>query len=333
MAAARPLGFIGLGIMGGNMARRLLDAGETLVVWNRTASKGDALAAEYGTERVVVAAAPSEVVELVGVDGMTFSMLSTPSVSRAVFRRADGTGTCDGLERVGGARTTLIDCATLEERDMVDFAAHVTAAGARFLEAPVSGSKVPAATGQLVFLAAGDRAAFEDAAPRLAAMGKASLFLGEAVGRGTRMKLAVNMTMGTMMASLAEGIALAHRLELDPRAFVDVLGMGAMASPLVAAKGANICAVDGAQRDHAPHFPLKHAQKDVAFALRAFASAPAAPAAAAAPSTDGARSPAAALPLATATDALMRAAMELDGGALADADFSALSEALLRRPR
>ena len=132
----------------------------------------------------------------------------------------------------------LVDCGTFEVKDMVginvdrhthisplyanvhtrlsfhfhllqhEFAKAIEGKGGRFLEAPVSGSKVPAEQGQLIFLSAGDKALYEQVKPQLEVMGKAHYYFGP-TGKGTEMKLVVNMIMGSMMTSLCEGITLA----------------------------------------------------------------------------------------------------------------------------
>ena len=131
----------------------------------------------------------------------------------------------------------------------------------RFLEAPVSGSKGPAATGTLIFLCAGDKALFDEVSAALAAMGKASHFFGNEVGAGTRAKLVVNSLMGTMLAAFSEGLNLAESVGLDPSKMVEVIGQGAIASPMYGLKGPKMVA-----GDHAPNFPLKHSSKDMTLA-------------------------------------------------------------------
>jgi len=101
-------------------------------------------------------------------------MLSTPDAVKSVYEM-DG-----GILAGVAAGKQLVDCATLAPEDMARLSAQVVERGGRFLEAPVTGSKVPARDGQLVFLTAGDEALFHTAQRDLAAMGKASLFLGEA---------------------------------------------------------------------------------------------------------------------------------------------------------
>lgn len=257
--ATSGVGFVGLGIMGEGMAARLLSQGiagtpdKPLVVWNRTPSKCVALVDQFPEYRIVIAPSPQQVVQVCDV---TYCMLSTPEASRAVFDAPDGVlaGTSAGK--------CIVDCATLAEADMQRMSAAVMAQGGRFLEAPVSGSKVPAAQGALVFLCAGDEALFgeiQDTALR--AMGKASHFFGSEVGAGTRAKLVVNSLMGTMLAAFGEGLALAEAVGLDPNKMVEVIGQGAVASPMFALKGPKMI-----QHDHAPNFPLKHAHKDMALA-------------------------------------------------------------------
>jgi 3-hydroxyisobutyrate dehydrogenase-like beta-hydroxyacid dehydrogenase len=131
-----------------------------------------------------------------------------------------------------------------------------------FLEAPVSGSKGPAATGQLIFLCAGSGDLFKEIVDSgLKAMGKASHFFGTEVGAGTRAKLVVNSLMGTMLAAFGEALALAESVGLDPSTMLEVIGQGAIQSPVFALKGPKMIA-----KDHAPNFPLKHAHKDMLLA-------------------------------------------------------------------
>ena len=148
------VGFIGLGHMGEGMSRRLLGAGKKLVVWNRSAGKSKALEAE-GKGAVSVAASPAAVVRACAV---TYVMLSEPMAVQAVYEMPDGI-----LAGVGKGKS-IVDCATLAVSDMERLSAQVIAKGGRFTEAPVSGSKVPAAQGQLIFLAAGDEGLYNERA-------------------------------------------------------------------------------------------------------------------------------------------------------------------------
>lgn len=249
-AAGPVVGFLGLGIMGQAMARNLLTSGKfaKVVVWNRTLSKCDQLVAEGA----VAAATPADVVQQCDI---TFAMLADPE---AAIKAALGAGgVVDGLSAGKG----YVDMSTVDEATSSEIAAAVAAKGGRFLEAPVSGSKKPAIDGQLIILAAGDEGLFKECATAFDIMGKRSLFLGS-VGAGARMKLVVNMTMGSMMAAFAEGMSLADKAGLKQDDLLDVLGLGAMANPMFAMKGPNLIT-----REYPPAFPLKHQQKDLRLAL------------------------------------------------------------------
>lgn len=224
-----------------------------LIIWNRTATKSAALKEKFPDKTIEIKASAQEVVQACGV---TYCMLSTPAAARAVFEAENGI--------LAGVSPTssIVDCATLAEEDMQRMSAAVVAKGGRFLEAPVSGSKGPAATGTLIFLCAGAEELFTEIKDTgLAAMGKASHFFGTDVGGGTRAKLVVNSLMGTMMAAYGEGLALSQAVGLDPAVMIEVIGQGAIASPMYKLKGPKMVA-----NDHAPNFPLKHASKDMTLA-------------------------------------------------------------------
>ena len=170
------VGFIGLGIMGEGMALRLLGAGRSLAVWNRSAAKADALK-QVHPGAVSVCASPAEVV---GACRVTYCMLSTPDAVKAVYEMEGGV-----LAGVAPGKR-IVDCATIAAADMQRLSAQVVAKGGRFLEAPVSGSKGPAHAGSLIFLCAGDEPLYAEIAADLGAMGKAAHFFG-AAGAGARM--------------------------------------------------------------------------------------------------------------------------------------------------
>lgn len=243
------VGFVGLGIMGQGMAARIASIAPLTSVWNRSTGKATAFVEVYSGD---VAVSPKQVVE---ESDIVFCMLSTPEAAESVYFADDGilAGVTEGK--------SIVDCATLSVSSMTKLAAAVTAAGGRFLEAPVSGSKVPAENGSLIFLAGGDREVFDAAKPFLDVMGKASHFLGD-VGAGTKMKLAINMTMGSMLAAMSEGMSLVESCGLSPTDYLTVLGQGACKSPVFDLKGPKM-----AEGVYDPHFPLKHAQKDMRLAL------------------------------------------------------------------
>ena len=250
------VGFIGIGIMGEGMAGCLLKDGVAgtdeapLVIWNRTSAKCSELASKYSDKKIIIKNSAKDVVEACSI---TYCMLSTPEASKAVFGAEDGVlaGVSEGK--------SIVDCATLAEADMQRMSAAVNEAGGRFLEAPVSGSKGPAAAGALIFLCAGNKELFDEILHSgLESMGKASHFFSTEVGAGTRAKLVVNSLMGTMLAAFGEGLALSQSLGLDPNTMIEVISQGAIASPMYGLKGPKMVV-----KDHAPNFPLKHAHKDM----------------------------------------------------------------------
>jgi glyoxylate/succinic semialdehyde reductase len=236
--------------MAGNLLKKLPHT--HMVVWNRSSDAAQALLATF-PKQVTVAASPADVVRQCST---TFSMLSTEEASAAVFDKPG-----DGLLAGVAAGRLVVDCATLSPARMQTMGQQVAARGGRFLEAPVSGSKMQAEGGQLIFLCGGDAADHQRVLPGLEAMGKANFLFGD-VGTGSQMKLVVNMIMGTMMSAFAEGLALCEASQLPRDKLLQVLELGAMANPMFKAKGPAMIA--GA---YPTAFPLKHAQKDMRLAL------------------------------------------------------------------
>ncbi len=208
------IGFIGLGIMGKGMAYNLVSKlpCETFMVWNRSMVACEELSAKF-PGKITIAKTPAEVIRACP---MTYSMLSTMEASEAVFD-LEGDGVIAGVTE----GRIIIDCATLSPERMQHISKQVAAKGGKFLEAPVSGSKVPAETGTLIFLCGGDADVYETALPGLEAMGKANFLLGD-VGAGSRMKLVVNMLMGTMMTAFSEGMSLCEKSDLPQDKLLEV---------------------------------------------------------------------------------------------------------------
>jgi 3-hydroxyisobutyrate dehydrogenase-like beta-hydroxyacid dehydrogenase len=139
-----------------------------------------------------VASSPADVIKECSI---TFAMLVDPAAAAAVVEGPDG------IASAMGPGKAYVDVSTVDEGTSKNIASMVTQAGGRFLEAPVSGSKKPAIDGQLIFLAGGDEGLFEECKEAFDIMGKESFYLGN-VGAGARMKLVVNMIMGSMLCAL-----------------------------------------------------------------------------------------------------------------------------------
>jgi len=242
-------GFLGLGIMGGAMAANLLKAGYDLTVWNRSEEKCRALV-ELGAHQ------GSDPATVVAACDVTFAMLADPQAAEVVC-----TGQRGVLEGMAPGKG-YVDVSTVDPGTAVRVGLEVTRKGGRFLEAPVSGSKKPAEDGTLVFLCGGDEDLFNEVRPLLEVMGKELFYLG-AAGRGARMKLVVNMIMGSMMTAFAEGLTLGEKAGLLPEEVLAVLDAGALANPMFRLKGPSM-----AEGRFPTAFPLKHMQKDMRLALQ-----------------------------------------------------------------
>ncbi|MFC7535094.1 NAD(P)-dependent oxidoreductase [Actinoplanes sp. GCM10030250] len=229
-------GFLGLGVMGQPMARNLARAGTDLIVWNRSPSSLDALAADgavVADSPAAVFAAASTVIMMLANDRVTDSVL-------------DG---CDVAGRV------VVNMGTAAPSYSAGLAARITAAGGDYVEAPVSGSRGPAAAGQLVVMLAGDDAAVSRVAPLLKPMCSSVVRCGPVPG-ALRMKLAVNTFLISMVTGLAEAFHFADRHGLDREVLLAALDAGPMASAVSGVKGRKL-----ADRD----FEVQAAARDVLY--------------------------------------------------------------------
>jgi len=279
---------IGLGLMGSGMARRLLGAGFPLAVYNRNPER----AAPLAEEGARVAASPREAAS--GAD-VVLSMVADDNASRAVWRGDQGA-------LAGAARgTVLVECSTLTVGWIEELAREASAAGCELLDAPVTGSRTHAASGELSFLVGGDAAALERARPVLAVMSRTIVHVG-ATGRGALLKLVNNFLCGVQAASLAEALALIERSGLDRAKALEVLTSGAPGSPLVKTLSARMTA-----RDYTPNFLVGLMAKDLTYAAE-----------------EGRRH---GVPLTTAVSALERYEEAIAGGR-GEEDFSVVIEPL-----
>ncbi|KAK4483032.1 hypothetical protein RD792_010208 [Penstemon davidsonii] len=242
------IGFLGLGIMGKAMSMNLLRHGFKLTVWNRTLSRCDELV-EHGA---TIGESPAAVIKKCKY---TIAMLSDPAAALSVVFEEGGV-----LELICAGKG-YIDMSTVDAETSSKISEAITSKGGNFLEAPVSGSKKPAEDGQLVILAAGEKALYEEILPAFDVLGKKSFYLGQ-VGNGAKMKLVVNMIMGSMMNAFSEGLVLTEKSGLNPQTLLDVLDLGAIANPMFKMKGPSMV-----QSSYSPAFPLKHQQKDMRLAL------------------------------------------------------------------
>ncbi|MES4891719.1 NAD(P)-dependent oxidoreductase [Streptomyces sp. NPDC096012] len=210
------VGFVGLGVMGRPMALRLAAAGVPLVVWNRTPERAEPL-------RAAGAEVADGVGEVFARADVVLLMLADEAATDTVL----GRGTPALAARVAGR--TVVHMGTTSPEYSRALQDDVRAAGGRYVEAPVSGSRVPAEQGQLVAMLAGEEAAVDAVRPLLAPMCRETFVCGPAPG-ALLMKLSVNLFLITLVTGLAEAFHFAEGQGLDRRLFLDVLDAGPMAS-------------------------------------------------------------------------------------------------------
>ncbi|MFF8593873.1 NAD(P)-dependent oxidoreductase [Streptomyces sp. NPDC015220] len=224
------VGFIGLGVMGQPMALRLVRSGTPLVVWNRTAARTAPLY-EAGAD---AAADPGEVFARADV---VLLMLADEHAVDTVL----GRGGPHFTARVAGR--TVVHMGTTSPAHSRALEADVRAAGGRYVEAPVSGSRVPAENGTLVAMLAGDERAVDTVRPLLAPLCQETFVCGDAPG-ALLMKLSVNLFLIALVTGLAEAHHFADRLGVDRTLFFDVLAASPMASPVSLMKAPKLLAED-----------------------------------------------------------------------------------------
>ena len=241
--------FLGLGIMGGGMTRRLLGAGVPLTVYNRNRAKAEALipAGAKVADSPRAAAAGADI----GI-----GMVSDDVVSRSLWLGESGA--------LAGARpgTILIESSTLTVDWVRELAAAAAARGCEFVDAPVTGSKVQAASGELNFYVGGSAAALEKIRPVLTPMSRSISHLGP-TGSGALLKLINNYLCAVEVAAFGEAVALIERSELDRTKALAVLMDGAAASGVTKTVVARMTAPD-----FTPNFMLKLMTKDIGYAIK-----------------------------------------------------------------
>jgi len=282
------IAFLGLGTMGGGMAARLLDTRGPIAVWNRHRAKADALAGRGAR----VADSPRDAAA--GAD-VVIAMVADDAASRRVWLADDGV--LAGIKR--GA--VVIESSTVSPPWIAELGQAATRAGGTLIDAPVTGSKTHAASGQLRFLVGGAAETLERVRPVLQAMSTEIVHVGP-LGSAARLKLINNVICAVQAVALAEGITLMERSGLDVAMGLSVLTNGAPGSPVVRAVGPRMTTPD-----YTVNFELNLMHKDVRYAI-----------------DEAARF---GVPMAAATAARESLANAIEAG-LGEKDFSAVIETL-----
>jgi 3-hydroxyisobutyrate dehydrogenase-like beta-hydroxyacid dehydrogenase len=242
------LGFIGLGVMGGQMVNRLLDKGHTVTGYNRTRQKANWLI-ERGMRW---ADSPREVAV---ASDITFAMVTHGGALASITEGPDGL-----LAGIGKGQT-FIDMSTVSPAVSRALADKVGAKGAEMVDAPVSGSVITLQEGKLSVMVGGSREAFDRVKPLLLDIGPKVTHVG-GNGVALSMKIAINLSLAVQMLAFSEGVLLAEKSGIPREVAVDVLVNSAVASPMIKYRGPFVL-----RQPEEAWFDVNMMQKDMLLAM------------------------------------------------------------------
>jgi 3-hydroxyisobutyrate dehydrogenase len=237
---------LGTGTMGAPMARNIAAAGHEVRAWNRSRGRAEPLTADG----VQVAGSPDEAAA--GAE-VVVTMLSDGDAVEAVAAELSFP------EDAVWAQMSTVGIEATER-----LLARAAGAGVPLVDAPVLGTKAPAEQGTLIVIASGDARARERCAPLFDAVGARTVALGEEPGASTRMKLVLNAWLVSLVEGLAESVALAEGLGVDPAGFLEIIDGGPLGPAYAKMKGTMMI-----ERSYEPSFSLALAAKDARLALDA----------------------------------------------------------------
>ena len=238
--------FLGLGIMGRAMAANLVKAGHEVAVWNRSAGRQ--------VEGARVAVSPAEAAR--GAEVVWMCVADTAAVERLLL-------SADGIEGELAPGMIVADSSTIAPSATRKFAERVRARGADYVDAPMTGSKVAAESGQLIFIAGGEEATLARLEPLFSAMGKKVIHMGP-TGSGESAKLGGNLMIALMFEGFAEALTLTSKLGVPRERFMELVNASMIRSGVSDYKAPFVL-----RRDFSPNFPLRLMHKDIHLMLDA----------------------------------------------------------------
>jgi 3-hydroxyisobutyrate dehydrogenase-like beta-hydroxyacid dehydrogenase len=242
------LGFVGLGVMGSRVVKRLLDAGHPVTGYNRTRSKAQWLldaGMAWGESPRAVAEASD----------VSFSMVTNTAALRRIHEGPDGL--LAGL----GAGKVYVDMSTVSPAFSQELAQQVAGRGAAMLDAPVSGSVITLEEGKISIMVGGDPVVFEKVKPVLLDIGPKVTHVGKN-GLAVTMKIATNLSLAVQMLAFSEGVLIAEKSGIKRETAVEVLLNSVIASPMVKYRGPFVL-----QMPDQAWFSVNMMQKDMNLAL------------------------------------------------------------------
>jgi len=243
------IGFIGLGLMGQPMSRRLLEAGYPLTVWNRTTDKAKSLLAAGAT----LGSSPRNVAQ---ASDVVITMVTDSAASEEVICGADGAlqGAKAGL--------ILIDMSSIAPEMSRSLAERARVKGVSMLDAPVTGNPKVAADGKLGIMVGGPSETFNSCLPLLEKMAAKVVYVG-LNGMGTTLKLINNLIMGVAIEAVAEALVLAVKAGIDPQKVIEITSVGGARTGAMETRGPRMI-----RREFSPHFSVNNMYKDLSTAIK-----------------------------------------------------------------
>jgi 3-hydroxyisobutyrate dehydrogenase-like beta-hydroxyacid dehydrogenase len=251
--ATAKLGFIGLGLMGSRLARRLHASGWNVGAWNRTAEPAN-VASEEGIPIAVSLAT------LAADCSVILSCLANDAAVRAVYL-SDG-----GVLQAAKPGSIVLEMSTISAELSLELHGEAARRGIRLLDVAISGSTKAVEAGTITLLAGGDRDTFECCIPIYESIAKQWFLIGRG-GSGVQMKLVVNLLLGVEMEAIAEAVALGEHLRIERDVLLNVLSKTTVIPPALLGKFNKI-----QKEDYSPEFPLRLMSKDLNLVLDAAAS-------------------------------------------------------------
>jgi 3-hydroxyisobutyrate dehydrogenase-like beta-hydroxyacid dehydrogenase len=244
------IAFLGLGIMGSPMAANLAKAGHDVTVWNRSGGKGVPGAKSAST--------PAEAAN--GADVVWVCVADTKAVEQVLFG-------ANGVEKSLRPGMIVADSSTILPMASKQFAARVRAKGADFVDAPITGSKIGAEQGTLVFIVGGSEESVKKLEPLFSVMGKQYIRVGEQ-GLGEAAKIGMNLMIALIFEGFAEALALTTKLGVPQEKLVELIQASMIRSGVTDYKAPFVL-----KKDYSPNFPLRLMHKDIHLMLEAAKSA------------------------------------------------------------
>ena len=239
--------FFGMGIMGRPMAANLVKAGHEVTTWNRTSGK------DKDIEGARTASSPADCAR--GAEVIWMCVSDTKAVENVLFGPS-------GAEESLTEGMIIADSSTISPSATLRFAARAKRRGVQYADAPMTGSKIAAESGSLIFMAGGDEPVLAALAPLFQAMGKQVFHMGD-TGKGQATKLAMNLQIALIYEGFAEALTLATKLGVKIERLMPLVQASMVRSGVVDYKAPFVM-----KRDFSPNFPLRLMLKDIHLTLK-----------------------------------------------------------------